>query len=566
MSPRHQLIFALSIPLSLALLWALGAALAQPAPAASAPGAADETQFNGERARADLARWSAAYPARVVGSPESAAFREQLIAELQGLGLRVETQPFTVRVASQARAGVNVVAQTGGAPDVPFLLLLTHYDTPAQGGRDNLAAVAALVELARVLGPQPAGAPLVFVFADSREYGQAWGARYFAETLPRDRRVLAALSVEAVEGQDPSRLRVESAGFQFGYAPVWLRESVLHAARVAGASASELRGVDEALSRAFPFAMTGYGQFLRVGLPGIGLSGGADLTGLNTLGRTVELWARDISAQADALPPAAPGEWRLDEARLLPAWATAVLPLLVFVPLFVVTGLALWAQRPRLRDLGPELVALVGAGLPLLNGLAAAYLLVRLGLLPGYEWFPASPGDPFLLQPTDWAMLVVLVVAGVSAWDIFGRARGWGRLVDQLALPHRRVTLLAVFSLLVLAVGLLNSLTAVLLLAPAAWLWPWIAPRPGAAGRAINVMLALGGLLPFVGVCVGLALTPGLGFWWWFLTVGAVYGLYPWLAVAAFVVSAALLVRFLVLGLRAEAAAQQATLIRTISN
>jgi hypothetical protein len=113
------------------------------------------------------------------------------------------------------------------------------------------------------------------------------------------------------------------------------------------------------------------------------------------------------------------------------------------------------------------------------------------------------------------------------------------------------VTLLLVFSLLALLVWAFNGFAA-LLLAPAGWLWPWMRPSRFSAGRALNVMLAVGGLLPGLAVVAGLALTPGLGLAWWFLLAGAAYGLYPLPAVAASAVSLALFVRFVGLGWRLE--------------
>jgi hypothetical protein len=41
-----------------------------------------------------------------------------------------------------------------------------------------------------------------------------------------------------------------------------------------------------------------------------------------------------------------------------------------------------------------------------------------------------------------------------------------------------------------------------------------------------------------------------VGPWWWYLSLGAAYGFFPLIAVAAFIFFAALLLRFLRLGLR----------------
>jgi hypothetical protein len=63
-------------------------------------------------------------------------------------------------------------------------------------------------------------------------------------------------------------------------------------------------------------------------------------------------------------------------------------------------------------------------------------------------------------------------------------------------------------------------------------------------------MLALGGLLPFIGAVLALATEVG-AFWWWSLLAGAAYGLYPFPIVLVFCLSAAVLVRWLRLGLSA---------------
>lgn len=564
MPPRQQWIVGLALPLTLAAAWAVLNLFARPAPLT--PLVVPEPQFDAARAAADAARWRRAFPSRAVGSAEGAAFRADLIRSLTGLGLAVEVQPFTVTVASEARAGVNVIAQLAPAPGgaAPGLLLLAHYDTPQAGGRDNVAAVAALVEIARVFAQDRPALPLTLLFADSGEYGRAWGARAFAQALSAGGRPLAALSLEALDGQDWAHLRVDGAGYLSGYAPLWLRKFGLEAAALVGAEAAEAQGAEEAVARALPFDPAGHAWLLAAGVPAIRLRGlpprpeagaagdaNGGLPGLRVLGQAVEMWARGLAARSGQLPPPAAGEWRLDLGRSLPAWAAAVATFLPLLPLLLAAGLALWEERPDRRLLFPELVALGGAALPALNGLAAFFVIMRLGWLPAYELFPAAPGDPFLLQPADWAVLVSLGVVGLSVWDIW-RVKGWGALAGRLKVPSQRVTLLLVFSVLALAVWAVNGFAAALLLAPAGWLWPWIRPSRFSAGRALNVMLALGGLLPAATAVAGLALTPGLGLAWWFLLTGAAYGLYPLPAVAAAAVGLALFVRFLSLGWRPE--------------
>ncbi len=551
MSSRQPVLFALSVPLAVVLALGLGWAAAQPVPPAAPDLPAPE--FDGGRAQADAEAWGAAYPVRVVGSSENAAFRAGLLATLTGLGLEVETQPFTVTVASQARAGVNVIARAPGTGSGPVLLLLAHYDTLPDSGLDNRAGVAALVELARVFTSADAGVPLVFAFTDSRAYGQAWGAKALSETWPAEQPIRAALSVETRQDQAGGLLQVDGAGFWFGYAPVWLRQLTREAAAAAGVTAVEPLGLDEALVRALPFTMRDASLLMGRGVPAVTLSVGPEALSaqaLSALGQTAELWVRGLAARREAEPASAWAGWRLDDARVLPAWAARVASLLLLTPLFLATGLELWARRPRWSAVWPELLALAGALAPLLNAYAVAFVLVRVNVLPRYEWFPAAPGDRFLLQPTDWAMLVLLAFVGLSAWDIFYRERGWGRWADQRPNVERNVALLGAFSGLALLVWGLNDFAAVLFLLPAAWLWPWIAPRPVPAGRILNGLLAVGGLLGLLAVFIGVALTPGLGLWWWFLTAGAMYGLIPAPVVLVWAVFIALWVRFLRLGTR----------------
>lgn len=559
MPPRHQLILALATPLTLTVVFGLGWLLAQPVP--DQPIRSAPAQFNLERAQQDIDQLSTQFPARIAGTRENAQARGWITARFTELGLSIGSLPFTVTVASQARAGEQVWAVAPGASD-EIVLVTAHFDTPEHGQRDNAAGIAVLLELARIFaGLERAPRTLVFMASDSRDYGRSWGAKNLLDrglTGLQDpsglsvSRIVAVLNLEALNGQDWSQVQISSAGYRVGYAPLWLRQLSAQTVRAAGGQAQEPEGVAEFLVRALPFSMTDHGMFLRSGIPAVGLSGApgeARPESLETFGRAAEAWVRSVAA-LDPAPPPNPGEWRLSANMYLPALGVVFLPLLVFLPLFIATALAVWAQRPRWRDLLLELTALVAIGIVIVDGFAAAFILAALGLLPRYEWFPAAPFDPFLLTPTDWAALVILGTMGVFAWYTFAPPNSWGRLTDRLDVPHRRVTLLIVFSVLVLVAWLLNGFAAALLLAPAAYLWPWITPRPFSAGKTLNVMLALGGVLPLVGVFIAVGTTPGLGLFWWFLLLAATYGLIPLPVTLAFTVGVALFARFLRYGLR----------------
>src|SRR3990172_4659731 len=98
MSRRDKISLALSLPLTLALVGLLAAALARPVP--SAPISDAPTRFEANRALIAARRLTVDYPDRVVGSETSRRAQGWLIRQFMNSGLPVETLPFTLAVAS----------------------------------------------------------------------------------------------------------------------------------------------------------------------------------------------------------------------------------------------------------------------------------------------------------------------------------------------------------------------------------------------------------------------------------------------------------------------------------
>lgn len=539
MTFRQRIALALAAPLTLTLVVGLALLAASPAPPLPAASAV-ALEFDVERARTLAAELEALAPVRAVGSPESARARAWLIQKFADSGLKTDAFTFEVTVESQRRSGEQVWAIVPGAGD-GALLISAAYDTPGEGGRSNAAGVAALLELARVFSGATLEQTVIFMASDSSEYGRSWGMKSWLEGAPRRARLTAALTLEAGA---PTRLN--SAGLHFGYAPLELRRAAQAALQQAGHAPPPVDGATEFLARALPFDMSEHGMLLRAGVPAVGLNAPTEV-----LGRAAEAWLHALDSQA-APPAGAPFDWQLSEMQVLSTPVVLGLSLLFFTPLFLTTGLAFAALRPRWQELTPEALALGGVVLIILNGLVVLLILVLIGWLPRYEWFPATPGAAFLRQPADWALVLALVVAAFSALEIFGRRTSWGQLADRLDVRGRRVTLLLGVSALALALWAVNGFAAVFFLGPAAYLWPWVEPRTSRNGRALNVALALGGFLPLLGLAVGLALAPAYHVWSWFLLMGAIYGLLPLPVTLTLVVFFALGVRFLRHGLRAR--------------
>ncbi len=594
MSRRDRLSLGLSLLLTLFIIGLLGAWLAQPVPAY--PISPATPRFEADRALADAVTLATAYPDRVVGSPTSARAREWISGRFAEIGLSVETLPFTVTVASEARAGVQVWATAPGETD-EIILITAHYDVPQTGipgAADDASGIGTLLELARVLAAEPHHRTYIFMASDSEEYGSFWGAKNFIERFinraPNDPllalisqfapapaqpplNVVAVLDLDYLSARDLKRINLSSVGLRRGYTPLWMRQIGLGSIEAAGAQAAEADGALEYLYRAVPIGAADYAAYLRAGVAAINF-GGEPTDPENWLaeyhtaqdtpdkltapafaayGRAAEIFVRSMDELA-ALPANTQTYWRLDHGRYLTKNVLDLLQLLVFAPLFLATFWAWRAARPRWDELQPELTGFLALVIIGLDGYAVAYSLVRLDWLPGYEMFPASPRDPFLLQPTWWAVAVIYGTMAFMAWYSLRPFRGWARLADVLKIPHqhRRLTLLLLLSGLILVVWFLNGFAASGLLSLAAYAWIWIEPHEQVWRKGLNVVLGVAGALPFAGVVYFFAANFPIGPWWWYLTLGAAYGLFPIVGVVAFCMALALLLRFVQYGLRDE--------------
>ena len=566
MTRRQKLVVALMMPVTLALAALLAAAFAQPIPPVALDAA--PPQFDAARALTDTLTLVNNYPDRVVGSQTNTDARRWIIRRFIDLDLPVGTLPFTVTVASQDRAGMQVWATSLGESD-EIILVTAHYDIPLDTWPrpeikpDNAASVAVILELASIFSAEAHQRTLIFMASDSQVYGPAWGAENFTENFPETGKIVAVLDLNYLYPRADRRITLGSIGYRVGYAPLWLRRVSREAVESAGLSMAESAGWREYFERALPFATLDSAAYLRAHIPAVSFSMTpassqyGDITPtyvftpvdrLTPLGRAAETWVRTLDALAR--PPASSmSDFPLDGAHFLPGRVAGWLQLLLFAPLFLATAIVWGKDRPGWEELKPEFMALTAIVVIGLDAYAVAYVLVNLGWLPRYELFPAAPGDPFLLQPAWWAALVVAGAMGFFGWFTFRRG-GWGRYADMLEIPYRRATLLIFFSGAVFFFWQINAYTVSALLGPAAYLWFWIEPRRALQGKILNVILALAGALPFA-ACVSVAVSQAqVGPWWWYLSLGAVYGFFPLIAVAAFIFFAALLLRFLRLGLR----------------
>jgi hypothetical protein len=154
-----------------------------------------------------------------IGSPAGAQMREAIVKRLSALGYAPELQSGFVCNEGVCGSPVNIIAKLAPrSEDKDAVLLAAHYDSvPAgPGASDDGAAVASVLEIARILAARPPPPhPVVLLLTDGEEAGLL-GALLFVHEHPLSKQVKAAVNLEARGTSGPSLM------FETGNANTWL--------------------------------------------------------------------------------------------------------------------------------------------------------------------------------------------------------------------------------------------------------------------------------------------------------------------------------------------------------
>lgn len=136
------------------------------------------------------------------GSAALAEVRDDLVSQLEEMGLEVEIQSTTGTLPRYQVAGRvdNILARLPGTDSSGALLLMAHYDSVPQGpgAGDNGAGVVTILESLRALSDQrPFKNDLIVFFTDAEEYGTL-GAQAFVNQHPWMEDVSVALNIEGI--------------------------------------------------------------------------------------------------------------------------------------------------------------------------------------------------------------------------------------------------------------------------------------------------------------------------------------------------------------------------------
>jgi hypothetical protein len=184
----------------LVMLVAFALLVATAQPPSPKPLTAPDNEFSAARAMALLERLIADGAPHPIGSAANAQVGVRVAQELAALGYAVETQTtVSCRIAWAVCGEVtNILSRLPGQVSGPAVLLTAHYDSVAAGpgAADDMAGVATILEIARILREEPPRSPVIFLLSDGEEPGLL-GAEAFVASHPWAAQVGAVVNLEA---------------------------------------------------------------------------------------------------------------------------------------------------------------------------------------------------------------------------------------------------------------------------------------------------------------------------------------------------------------------------------
>jgi len=485
----------------------------------------DPVSFDGEQATADLRTIVTDYPQRVAGTDPDNRMALWVVQQFKQAGLETHIDGFAATINGKDVALQNIWALSRGDSAGTILVIANRDTAPmaTQGANDNASGVAALLELARSFTVTAHDHSIIFVCTSGDAYG-ALGARRFAEDHEIDD-LYGVIALREVATRDPVGLGLDGWSPAPMVAPPWLWLLAPPAARVNANMEALLPTVPaQVLRLAVPTSSGSQGPFVARGVPGITVSAAGDVAPpqsdtldntspetLTKVGSTVQAM---IMAIDDTTSPGARsgGTIFLTRSRTLPGGSLALILAAFLLPLAVVTvDLFAHCRRARIK-LRP---AMVRAGLhlaPWLVVLALVYLANLLGQLPHSPGAVIPPESRMVANPR-YLRVVILVALLVLA---YGYAVAVARRLERRVATDPRATIFIVHGFLVLVaiLALLINPYAVLLVLPAAIVWPLA--KPG--GWARSILPAYAGLIMIPVVLIYYATLLGIGWsvWWYF--------------------------------------------------
>ena len=552
--------FHISIAISLGLLF-FSLFSIQPLP--HLPLSTEPLHFSGELAFQKMVALSEDFPFRVQGHANLERSGEWIANEFRSYGYEPQTQIFEERVLDTVYTDLkNIWAEKRGRtrPD-EIILISAHFDISEKtkyGAMDDASGVGVMLELAKIFAHTELDRTVLFLASNAEELGAHWGARAFITQFERLPQVKAMLSFDFVAPFDQVGITILQDGEKRGWTPLWFRQLAIDSiATIPGYRPDDLEHLLEYILRAGRHPAADHGVFLRAGIPAMNWTGYTaefprelvevhhtlkdrfDVmkpASVRDFGRAAEKLIRSISELTTIPHESTEGNnFKMTRHSYLPDFFVTLLQWVIFLPFWVFCIAEFW-KTPGLRSkngsaLRRELksIFLWLSGVMLLDSLLR--LFPSLHILPYFEMQPGSSKSDVTrnLNP----VILITVTAFLTGFAFFLRRldHSLGRLSTRYAttiadIKNQTLGQLGVFAILSILGLYLNPFAASLYLSFPAYLWLVMYQRINTASRRTLLGLTAAGLIPFLIVCLILAVVYHNPLVFYYLTLCSVYGLY----------------------------------------
>ncbi|MCM0607247.1 MAG: M28 family peptidase [Xanthomonadaceae bacterium] len=518
----------------------------------------DPLQFQGYRALQDVKALALKFPNRVTWSESRQKAAEHLKGRFKELGYEPKGMLFSEIIGGKKISGLeNIYAEKIGKkhPD-QIIAVVAHYDAPegsTEAAMDDASGVGVVLELARIFSKVETDRSMLFLLTDSEEYGAFWGAHTFVREYEKRNQIIAALNFDFVNLFEMEGILNLNDGLKEGYTPLWLREMALESIRsLKQVEARDFRNIMEHIQRAILIPPSDHGEFLAQGIPSFNWLGqNKDFAklmreyhhtekdkleflqprSLDIYGKAAERLMRSIN-QMTSLPSdfRESNYWKIGTNLYIPGVAVFILHILAMIPFLTVAMLRIvevFSRTDRkvvknviLNEL-KNCAVLVGA---MGFGYVILMLLPYLRIIDQYELYPATQKSYLLYHPNYIAIIGVFTAIG-GALYILGKV--FSTKHDALGHPEARQAVHGVLLAIVIFLAFCkNSYLATLMLMPPAYLWLAIRVRKQIQGRIINGLLIFSGAITLVAMSLVMSQVFHLGVFYWYVFLGAAYGLF----------------------------------------
>ncbi|HEY5388697.1 MAG TPA: M28 family peptidase [Thermoleophilia bacterium] len=490
------------------------------------PRLSDEpVSFDGERAAADMRTIVEQFPQRVAGSDPDNRCALWLVQQFKQAGLETHIEGFPASINGRDVALQNVYGVSHGkSPGT--ILVIANRDVPplaTQGANDNASGVAALTELARAFTVTAHDHTIIFLSTSGDAFGALGASRFLEDHQTND--LYAVIALREIATRDFAGVGVNGWSPAAKTAPPWLWLLTAPAARVTANSEALLPSVPAQVTRlAVPTSSGSQGPFVAAGIAGITVTAAGskapaqsdtlDTVSTETLTKTGSIVQATVMAIDGTTSPGgrSGGAIFLTRQRTLPGRSLVLILAALLVPL-VAVSVDLFAHCRRARiSLRPAALRSALHLAPWLVLLAIVYLANLTGLLPHSPGAIIPPDSGIVDNPRYLGVVVLLALLLLA----YGYAVAVERRLERRVTTDPRATIFVSHALLVVIalLALLINPFSVLLVLPAAVLWPMA--RPG--GWARSVLPAYLGLAMIPLVLFYYASLLGIGWrvWWYF--------------------------------------------------